>query len=131
LLLNIADWVLFHARETDFAANHIPYVIYSVVDHSGTLKRQTPRDHTHVLLETHGLQHLWSKNSGISDFYPTIKHRMESKNFQRRLSVGVKRRLVFKICHANFAEEGIHDSQQVSQSNVLVDNDSLDLVEFG
>lgn len=130
LRLNKTNWVLFDALQGDFAANHVANIVDSVVDHRWAFQTEAPRDHGHILVKAHRLKHLRSEDAAVSDFDPLLEHWVVGEDFQTGLRVRVEGRLVFEVGHADFLEEGRHHTHQVCQADVLVDDQTLDLVEF-
>jgi hypothetical protein len=55
---------------------------------------------------------------------------MITKDFHRRLCVGVEGRLDFYILNANVIVKSCKDSNQVCKSQIIVDYEALDLMEF-
>lgn len=55
---------------------------------------------------------------------------MVAEDLERRLSVRVVSGLVLKVLDSDFRKEGLHDSEQVSETDALVDDDAFYLMEL-
>lgn len=56
---------------------------------------------------------------------------MVAEDLETRLRVGVESRLVLELGDSNLLEEGLHDAQEMAEPDVVVCDDSFDLVELG
>jgi len=111
-------------------AEEISDVIDAVVYHSWALEGKTPGNNTNILGKTHRTEHFWSEDTGVSDFDPTLKLRVETKDLERGLSVGVVSRLELHLLNANLGVEFLHDTKKVAQANISVSDETLNLMEL-
>jgi hypothetical protein len=102
----------------------------TIVDHRGSLKTQAPRNDTDVLGKTHGAEHLRSENTRVSDFNPALELRVETENFKTWLCVGVVSGLVLNLVDTNLCIEFLHDAQEVTETDISICDETLDLMEL-
>lgn len=112
-------------------AIYLTNVVESILDHGGTLQSKTPSNDTDIRVQAHSLQHLRTEHARVSKLDPLLKTRVPRENFHTWLGIRVESRLEFDVGHTHLLEEDLHESNQITQSQVLVRDDSLDLVELG
>lgn len=55
---------------------------------------------------------------------------MESEDFKTWLRVWIVSWLILQLSNANFGEEGVHDTEEMTEANSAIDDDTLNLVEL-
>lgn len=106
-------------------------VAQAVLDHRRALEREAPGDHAHVLGQAHGAQHLGAEHTRVADLRPLVQVRVEREDLHARLRVRVVRRLEAHLGDADLLEERLDHANEVTQGQVVVGHDALDLVELG
>ena len=99
-------------------------------DHGRSLKRQSPSENTHVLRQSHSLQHLRSEHSRVTDLDKLVEALVERENLERRLGIWVICWLETQIVDTHLVEEDSHELHKSSQSQIIIRNNTLDLVEL-
>src|SRR5690606_4339810 len=72
-----------------------------------------------------------SEHARVTNLNPFIKTLMEAENFHGRLGVWVISRFESQLVHSHLCKEGSHETNQVTQSQTEISNDTLDLMELG
>ena len=68
------------------------------------------------LRQTHGQQHLWSENSGVTNLHPLGQTLVVAEDLHAGLGVGVVGRFEPQLLDAKLLEELIQDTNQITQS---------------
>lgn len=103
--------------------------MYSL-DHSWSLETQTPAVNSHVLWQTHRLQHFRSEHTAVTNLNPLLQTLVVTENLHRWLCVWVVCWLEAEVGDAHLAEEDFHEADQTTQGQPVVCDDTFDLVEF-
>ena len=56
---------------------------------------------------------------------------MEAEDFETRFRVWVVRWLILQVLDSNLREEGLHDAEQVVETDTAIDHDAFNLMELG
>ena len=56
---------------------------------------------------------------------------MEAEDFETRLRVWVVRWLILQVLDSNLREEGLHDAEQVVETDTAINHDTFNLMELG
>jgi len=107
-----------------------PDVVDAIPNHCRPLQTQPPSVHTDVRRESHRLQHFRSEHPAVADLDPLVQHRMEGKNLQGRLSVGVVCWLESQVVKTHLVEEGAHESDQIRERQPVISDDPFNLMEL-
>mmetsp|Transcript_6574 Transcript_6574/g.11054 ORF Transcript_6574/g.11054 Transcript_6574/m.11054 type:complete len:366 (+) Transcript_6574:79-1176(+) len=128
--LESCDWAVALAREIRLVAEQITDVFYLVLDHRGSLERQTPGNDAHVSGQAHREQHFGSEHTGITQLGPLAQLGVVAENLHGGFGVRVVGRLEAQLRDADLLEEGLDQADQMSQGEIAVRDETLDLVEL-
>ena len=105
-------------------------VLDLVFDHGGSFQGQPPAEDPQVLWQAHGLEHFRSEHTGVPDLDPLLQTLVPGEDLHRGLGVGVVSGLESQTGDTHSLEELLHELDQVAQSDVVVGQDTFDLVEL-
>src|SRR5689334_8048193 len=73
LLVETNSRLLLDPAEIDLVSKKLTDVRHAVLHHGRALERQTEAVDTHVLGQTHGLQHFGSEHTRVTDLNPLLQ----------------------------------------------------------
>lgn len=112
-------------------AEQVPDIAQLVVDHSRTLKRETPCNNVYVSWKAHRTEHFRPEDTGVSDFDPFFELRMISEDFQGGFRVWVVSWLILQVLDSNFTVESVDHTHKIRQANSAISDESFTLMELG
>ena len=128
--VNVANSVLLCGSQGHLVTEEISNIANTVVDHGGAFQAQTPGDDTHILGESHGTQHLWAEDTGVTDFDPFLELWVVTEDLKTGLGVGVIGRLIFQVGDADLGVEFSQDTKQVRKTNISISDETFNLMEL-
>ena len=117
-------------REFDLVPEEVPDVLDPVLDHRGPLEAEAPSDHSDIGGETHGGKHLGPEHAGVSNLGPLLEVGVVSEDLHGGFCVGVEGWFKPELGDSNFLEESLDGSDEVAETEVVVRDETLDLVEL-
>lgn len=73
ILIQPHSRLLLDPRQVDLVTEEFSDVVHAVLHHSRALETESETVHTHVLGETHWLQHLGAEETRVTDLDPAVE----------------------------------------------------------
>ena len=121
---------LNHSK-VNLMTNQVTNVVNVVLDHGRPFQTQTPSNDTDTRRKSHRLKHLRPKDTRVADFHPSLHTIMISKDFHGWFGVRIEGWLEAKFLESQFTEEGVQDTNQITQSQTIINDQAFNLMKFG